>query len=41
MSIFIAAMLPAFADNTDIEMNDQLGRPIKLCLGSAIRPLFG
>ncbi len=26
---------------TDTEITDQLGRPLKLCLGSVVRPLFG
>ena len=37
----VATIYHALGIESDIEVNDQLGRPIKLCLGSAIRPLFG
>ncbi len=36
----VATIYHALGIESDIEVNDHLGRPIKLCLGSAVRPLF-
>ena len=37
----VATIYHALGIEPDIEVNDPQGRPIKLCLGSAIKPLFG
>ena len=36
----VATIYHALGIDNDIEANDPQGRPVKLCLGSAIRPLF-
>lgn len=37
----VATIYHALGIENDIEANDPQGRPVKLCLGSAITPLFG
>jgi hypothetical protein len=37
----VATIYHALGIESEIEATDPAGRPIRLCMGSAIRPLFG